>query len=175
MSSLAAARADNFYYPRDWDPSKVGKLGMKLCYFSNPSSFSLMADMAYTNRALWISSRTHIHSEYEPRRSTKASSWFVMRHLFMWDASNVTIWLRKVSDSTQKNEKVFSKNKLKSVNEWSLILVICVLVGKYMTSTIWEFKMRCPSCSNTIIVETDPENTEYNYKEGARRIVKFTE
>jgi len=51
---------------------------------------------------------------------------------------------------------------------------LCFKVGKYMTSTIWEFKMRCPSCSNTIIVETDPENTEYNYKEGARRIVKFT-
>ena len=23
MSSLAAARADNFYYPKNWDPSKV--------------------------------------------------------------------------------------------------------------------------------------------------------
>lgn len=23
MSSLAAARADNFYYPKGWDPSKV--------------------------------------------------------------------------------------------------------------------------------------------------------
>lgn len=26
MSSLKAARADNFYYPRDWDPSKVIKI-----------------------------------------------------------------------------------------------------------------------------------------------------
>lgn len=24
MSSLAAARADNFYYPPEWDPSKGG-------------------------------------------------------------------------------------------------------------------------------------------------------
>ncbi len=23
MSTLAAARADNFYYPQNWDPSKV--------------------------------------------------------------------------------------------------------------------------------------------------------
>ena len=23
MSTLAAARADNFYYPKNWDPSKV--------------------------------------------------------------------------------------------------------------------------------------------------------
>ncbi len=23
MSSLKAARADNYYYPKDWDPSKV--------------------------------------------------------------------------------------------------------------------------------------------------------
>lgn len=40
-----------------------------------------------------------------------------------------------------------------------------------MSSTILEFKMRCPECSNIIIVQTDPENTDYKYTEGARRIV----
>jgi len=53
MSSLAAARADNFYYPRDWDPSKVGKAWDEvILFYSIASWFSLMADMAYTNRAL---------------------------------------------------------------------------------------------------------------------------
>lgn len=50
-------------------------------------------------------------------------------------------------------------------------------VGKYMTTTIWEFKMRCPTCSNVIVVETDPENTDYKYVEGAKKFVnlKYTQ
>jgi hypothetical protein len=32
MSSLAAARADNFRYPPDFDPKKHGTLN-KVCYF----------------------------------------------------------------------------------------------------------------------------------------------
>ena len=30
MSTLAAARADNFYYPKDWDPSKESLHDYKL-------------------------------------------------------------------------------------------------------------------------------------------------
>lgn len=30
MSTLAAARADNFYYPKDWDPSKESLQDYKL-------------------------------------------------------------------------------------------------------------------------------------------------
>lgn len=57
----------------------------------------------------------------------------------------------------------------------NLMCIISWIVGKYMSSSIWEFKMRCPHCSNIIIVETDPENCDYKYKEGAKRIVNLIE
>ena len=63
--------------------------------------------------------------------------------------------------------------------EVSLIFIINIFsktntkVGKYLTTTIWQFTMNCPACSNKIIVHTDPENTDYKYVEGAQRIVKI--
>ena len=45
------------------------------------------------------------------------------------------------------------------------------IVGKFHTTKIWEFKMNCHLCSNTIIVQTDPENTDYKFIEGATKIV----
>jgi len=44
-------------------------------------------------------------------------------------------------------------------------------IGKYHSTRIWEFSMRCPACSNKIVVQTDPENTEYKYIEGAYKIL----
>ena len=44
-------------------------------------------------------------------------------------------------------------------------------VGKYYSTDIIEFNMRCSHCPNIILVETDPKSTEYIMKEGARRIV----
>lgn len=46
-------------------------------------------------------------------------------------------------------------------------------IGKYYSSTILQFSMRCPNCSNPIIVETDPKNTDYVYKEGAYPILNI--
>jgi len=46
------------------------------------------------------------------------------------------------------------------------------IVGKFHTTKIWEFKMNCHLCSNTIIVQTDPEHTDYKFIEGATKIVK---
>ncbi|SPQ97604.1 Splicing factor YJU2 [Plasmodiophora brassicae] len=45
-------------------------------------------------------------------------------------------------------------------------------VGKYFTTKIWEFTMKCPSCSNVITVQTDPKNTEYVVVGGGRRKVE---
>ena len=45
-------------------------------------------------------------------------------------------------------------------------------VGDYFSSKIWEFKMNCHECGEEIVVETDPKNTEYEIKKGARRKVE---
>lgn len=50
-----------------------------------------------------------------------------------------------------------------------------LLVGKFYTSKIWEFKMTCPNCKNVIICKTDPENSQYVYTEGAYRILATEE
>lgn len=40
-----------------------------------------------------------------------------------------------------------------------------------MSTRIWEFTMNCHLCGNKIVVQTDPENTDYKYIEGAYKIV----
>lgn len=45
-------------------------------------------------------------------------------------------------------------------------------IGMYYSTRIWSFSMRCPICSNKIEVETDPKNTEYVIRTGARRKVR---
>lgn len=47
------------------------------------------------------------------------------------------------------------------------------LVGKFHTTRIWEFSMRCHRCSNKIVCRTDPENTDYKFVEGAEKWVYF--
>ncbi|CAK64658.1 unnamed protein product (macronuclear) [Paramecium tetraurelia] len=48
-------------------------------------------------------------------------------------------------------------------------------VGKFHSTTILQFSMLCPSCKNTIVCKTDPENCDYNYTEGALSTEKATD
>lgn len=41
--------------------------------------------------------------------------------------------------------------------------------GTYYTTKIWQFSMKCPSCSTVLIIKTDPKNTDYEYVEGIRK------
>ncbi|XP_782025.3 coiled-coil domain-containing protein 130 [Strongylocentrotus purpuratus] len=42
-------------------------------------------------------------------------------------------------------------------------------VGKYYTTPIYEFKMKCHLCDNYIVMETDPKNFDYTITSGAQR------
>lgn len=42
-------------------------------------------------------------------------------------------------------------------------------VGKYYTTPIFEFKMKCHLCDNYIVMETDPKNFDYTITSGAQR------
>jgi len=42
-------------------------------------------------------------------------------------------------------------------------------IGKYLSTTIWEFSMNCHHCSNMLIIRTDPKSTEYEVGEGLER------
>ncbi|KAJ1472012.1 CWC16 protein [Baffinella frigidus] len=41
--------------------------------------------------------------------------------------------------------------------------------GKYFTTQIWHFEMKCHLCDNKITIATDPENCEYKCISGCRR------
>ena len=41
--------------------------------------------------------------------------------------------------------------------------------GKYYTTTLWSFKMKCHMCDGCIVVETDPKNDDYKMVEGVKK------
>ncbi len=41
--------------------------------------------------------------------------------------------------------------------------------GKYFTTTIWPFSMKCYSCDQQFIIKTDPKNNTYEFAEGLRK------
>jgi len=44
-------------------------------------------------------------------------------------------------------------------------------VGKYFTTTIWNFKMKCHHCQTHIEVQTDPQNRDYALTKGIHRVL----
>ena len=41
--------------------------------------------------------------------------------------------------------------------------------GKYFTTQIWSFAMKCPTCPQRFVIETDPKNADYAFKSGIKR------
>jgi len=121
MSTLAAARADNFYYPKNWDPSK-GSLN-----------------------------KYHKSHPLGARASKIKEGILVIRF-------EVPFHVRctKCQNMIGKGVRFNAEKKC---------------VGKFHTTRIWEFKMNCHMCANKIVVQTDPENTDYKFMEGATKIL----
>uniref|UniRef100_A0A3B0N6B5 CWC16 protein n=1 Tax=Theileria annulata TaxID=5874 RepID=A0A3B0N6B5_THEAN len=46
-------------------------------------------------------------------------------------------------------------------------------VGKYYTTDIYAFKMACFKCFRPIVIQTDPEHTDYICKEGVRKKIEL--
>uniref|UniRef100_A0A6B2LJ55 Splicing factor YJU2 n=1 Tax=Arcella intermedia TaxID=1963864 RepID=A0A6B2LJ55_9EUKA len=44
-------------------------------------------------------------------------------------------------------------------------------IGKYFTTTIWSFSMKCHHCSARIEVQTDPQNRDYALSKGIHRVL----
>ena len=43
------------------------------------------------------------------------------------------------------------------------------IVGKYLTTSIYEFSMKCHECGGELIMRTDPKNAEYECGDGLRK------
>jgi len=116
MSSLAAARADNFYFPPDYDGRKHGGL----------SKFNGSKGANQWEQAGLI------------RFEMPMDSWCLGCE-------------RHMSRGLRFNAK---KDK----------------IGKYMSTILYSFTMKCPSCNNTFVIKTDPENDTYDFTEGIRKM-----
>eukprot|EP00752_Nemacystus_decipiens_P014669 g13065.t1 len=114
MSTLAAARADNMYYPPEWRPEYGG-----ISKFQGSNG----------------------HNQYEKygkiRFELPVHGWCLGcgRHLGRGTRFNAT-----------KDQ-----------------------AGTYYSTKIWQFSMKCPSCSTVMVIKTDPKNTDYEYVEGIRK------
>jgi coiled-coil domain-containing protein 130 len=47
--------------------------------------------------------------------------------------------------------------------------------GKYLSTILYEFSMKCSTCSNTFIIQTDPKNADYLVIEGCKRQTEGTD
>ena len=114
MSSLAASRADNFYYPPGWEPSK--------------GSISKFQGSKGAN-------------QYE--------QYGIIRFELPFDG-----WCLNCERHMSKGLR-FNAKKDKA--------------GKYFSTQIWEFSMKCYSCPQRFKIRTDPENRTYNFADGIRK------
>jgi coiled-coil domain-containing protein 130 len=114
MSSLAAARADNFYFPPEWRPEYGG--------------ISKFAGSKGAN-------------QYE--------QYGIIRFELPFDG-----WCLGCSRHMSKGLR-FNAKKEKE--------------GKYFSTQIFSFHMKCYSCDQKIVIETDPENRTYKFVEGIRK------
>lgn len=116
MSSLAAARADNFYFPPDYRPEYGG-----LSKFNHP----------------------------DYKGSNQYQQHGVVRFELPFDG-----WCLKCGHHMSKGLR-FNAKKDKE--------------GKYFSTQIWSFTMKCPSCSQELKIRTNPKDCTYDFAEGIRK------
>ena len=116
MSSLAAARADNFYFPPDYQP-EYGSLSK----FNNKNF----------------------------NGSNQYQQFGIIRFELPFDG-----WCLNCNHHMSKGLR-FNAKKDKD--------------GKYFTTQIWSFVMKCPECNHELKIKTDPKNCTYDFAEGIRK------
>ncbi|KAG1664458.1 hypothetical protein FOA52_006304 [Chlamydomonas sp. UWO 241] len=122
MSSLAAARADNFYHPPDFDPKKHGTLN------------KYNGQHALRERAAKID-----------------QGILVIRFEVPFN-----LYCTKCGEMVAKGERFNAEKKA---------------IGNYHSTKIWEFSM-AHHCGSSIVIVTDPKNSQYSVVEGARQKVE---
>jgi coiled-coil domain-containing protein 130 len=114
MSSLAASRADNFYFPPEWRP-EMGSISK----FQGSSG----------------------SNQYE--------KYGIIRFELPFDA-----WCLGCGRHMSKGLRFNAKKDR---------------AGKYFTTTIYSFDMKCYSCEQRFEIKTDPKNRTYDYVSGLRK------
>ena len=134
MSTLAAARADNFYFPPNWRP-EFGGISKFAVIFNVPSFISKIPFIIQGSKGA---------NQYQ--------KYGIIRFELPFDG-----WCLGCNRHMSKGLR-FNAKKDKA--------------GKYFTTQIFSFAMKCYSCEQQFLILTDPENNTYNFKEGLRRHVQ---
>lgn len=116
---MAERRAQNKYYPPDWDPSK-GSLNT-------------------------------FHGQHALRDRAKRLGEGILVVRFEMPFN---IWCQGCEAHIGRGVR-FNADKKKD--------------GEYYSTPIWSFSMKCPRCSNPIVIHTDPKHCTYKVTLGARR------
>jgi hypothetical protein len=111
MSSLAASRADNFYFPPEWRPEYGG-----------------------------------ISKFQGSKGANQYQKYGIIRFELPFDA-----WCLKCERHMSKGLR-FNAKKDKD--------------GKYFSTTIYRFTMKCYSCDQEFVIKTDPANDTYAFVDG---------
>lgn len=115
MSSLAAARADNFYFPPEWRPEYGGI------------------------------------SKYQGSKgANQYQQYGIIRFELPFDG-----WCLKCGRHMSKGLR-FNAKKDRD--------------GKYFSTTIYKFTMKCYSCDQEFIIRTNPKESTYDFAEGLRKM-----
>lgn len=139
MSSLAAAQADGYY--RNEDGSKRGgNKGHNQYLKSGVIRFELPF------HGFCVKCNSHMGKGV--RFNAKKIDVSVLR--VSWD----TYWLAE------------SPSHLFSLYH---AIINRTQAGKYFSTKIYEFHMKCPTCANHLVIRTDPKNCDYDYVEGIKR------
>lgn len=115
MSSLAASRADGFYFPPEWRPEMGG-----------------------------------ISKFQGSKGANQYQQYGIIRFELPFDG-----WCTKCESQLGKGLRFNAKKDN---------------IGKYFSTTLYSFNMKCPFCSHVILIKTDPKNRTYDYAEGIRKM-----
>jgi coiled-coil domain-containing protein 130 len=135
MSSLAAARADNFYHPPDWDPSKEGR------------------------------------NKYQ---KSKGSNQYEQKGLIRFEMP-FDVWCTNCAIATKEEVQAgtaYSHGNENHIGRGVRFDAFKEQDGKYFSTKIWKFTMKCHLCYHEMVIRTDPKSCDYELVSGLRRKIK---
>ncbi|GBE62303.1 coiled-coil domain-containing 130-like protein, putative [Babesia ovata] len=152
MSTLKAARADNFYYPPDGASWEEQRRRMRKTP-KRPRSHFIGSASRYAGDA-GTSDSTHVGADDEALAPFRRGSG--RGPVIRFEMPFKVICL-KCDAFIAKGVRFDAERKA---------------IGKYFSTTIYSFLMSCQFCNNPIVIQTDPENTDYLCKFGVRKKVE---
>lgn len=181
MSSLAATRADGYYFPKDFDPNKHKSL----------AEYNREKKREQREKRKGKKERKEEGEERGDVQDIEGIEGMEDRQDLIFEERGKSIGDLKIDKKAkEKKEEVWkapqSAHKVRFEMMFQVRCLNCHLstakgvrfnaikktVGKYHSTEVYEFLMKCPHCVNVIIIRTDPRGGDYIVVEGAKRILR---